>query len=82
MKSNKNFNGTKTGIAGAGMSYSCKLQMLNSLDNNSNAIVIDPEGEISKLTNEIVMCEVRGEEALKCLETMTTKTVNAKFSKH
>ena len=33
---------------GEGMSFTCKLQMLNSLNNYPHAIVIDPKGEFSK----------------------------------
>lgn len=48
-KSNGNINRISIGEAGAGMSYSCKLQMLDSINKHPNAIVIDPKGEINNL---------------------------------
>lgn len=38
--------------AGEGMSFRCKLQALDILNNNPNTIVIDPKGEIQDLISE------------------------------
>jgi hypothetical protein len=45
MKVNKNFNGVFTGRVVEGMS--CKLQIIDRIKSNPNAIVIEPNGEIS-----------------------------------
>lgn len=37
------------GIAGVGMSYSCKMQMIDIINNNPTAIIMEPNGELSKL---------------------------------
>lgn len=46
MNSNKDINYIEIAKVGTGMSFSCKSQMLDSVNNYTHAIVIDPKSDL------------------------------------